>query len=81
MVIGRSQTGGYRANNSCYFTQNGIYATGLDTQNAPDYGVILTLKAPGIDWKFQIWFKTSGGIFIRRSINTGNVFTDWVQLH
>ena len=79
--MSRSNTAGYRKDNSSWFDRNGIYCTSPATESASDWGVILTLKAPGTDWMFQLWFKTSGDLFIRRSINTGvHNFTAWRQI-
>ena len=83
--MGRSNTQGYRRGNSCYFDRNGLYMTTPETIHAGDWGVILTLRASDvngmIDWIFQVWFKTSGEILGRRSINTGShAFTDWKHL-
>lgn len=85
IFMGRSSTQGYRGNNSCYFDRNGLYVTTPETEFAADWGVILTLRASDangmIDWIFQVWFKTSGEILGRRSINTGShAFTDWKHL-
>lgn len=79
--MSRSNTAGYRKNNSSFFDRNGIYCTDVNTEYANDWGVILTLRAPGVDWMFQVWFKTNGDIFVRRSINTGtHNFTAWKQI-
>lgn len=83
--MGRSNTQGYRQDNACYFDRNGLYMTTPETLYAADWGVILTLRASDangmIDWIFQVWFKTSGEILGRRSINTGShAFTDWKHL-
>lgn len=85
IFMGRSNTQGYRRGNSCYFDRNGLYMTTPETIHAADWGVILTLRASDangmIDWIFQVWFKTSGEILGRRSINTGShAFTDWKHL-
>lgn len=64
-----------RANNAYYFLQSGIYETSPNTNGATDYGVILVIR-PYSSWVFQIWFTTSGHIYVRKNINNEG-FTNW----
>ena len=70
--------------NADWATWPGLYQTGPETVDAASYGVLLVVGTSangftGVDWYFQVWFKTDGYIYIRRSINaTGGVgWTAW----
>lgn len=86
----------YRATTSNNFNDYytpGIYSVGGNGwQNAPYstsiYGVLVVLtndgrtwqKTDSSSWLWQIFFNTSGGIYLRRGVNS-TVPEGWTQLH
>lgn len=75
-------------NNANWAILPGVYKTTPETTNAPGYGVLLVVGTSangftGGDWYFQIWFATSGGIQVRRSINntSGGGWTGWETIN
>lgn len=80
VMMSRSNTLGYRKNNSYYFNQTGIYGTSTDTTGATDYGLIATFKAPNADWIWQMWFTTSNHLYVRQNINSGG-YTAWKTIY
>lgn len=62
------------ANNAIHV---GVYSTNPNTQNAPDWGVLMVLTNSNVSWVYQLWFLTNGTITTRRSINDRNSWTQW----
>lgn len=70
--------------NANWATLPGVWITLTNTVDAADYGVLLVIGTStngftGVDWYFQVWFKTDGNIHVRRSINAtgGGGWTAW----